>query len=111
MTEAADVLTGVRAEAGDELGRDLVALLEIAFDAVECGRRGGLEEDGLELEPVCPLDDDALAYLRERFLSHRLWPSYEEILDACCAAWNRLRAEPGRSRSLCSFGWLPPVTT
>ena len=50
-------------------------------------------------------------YLRERFLSHRLWPSYEEILDACCAAWNRLRAEPGRIRSLCSFGWLAPVTT
>lgn len=50
-------------------------------------------------------------YLRERFLSHRLWPSYEEIVDACCAAWNRLRAEPGRIRSLCSFGWLPPVTT
>lgn len=50
-------------------------------------------------------------YLRERFLSHRLWPSYQEILDACCAAWNCLRAEPGRIRSLCSFGWLPPVTT
>ena len=45
-------------------------------------------------------------YLRERFLSHRLWPSYQEILDACCVAWNRFRAEPGRIRSLCSFEWL-----
>ena len=34
-------------------------------------------------------------YLHERFLSHRLWPSYEEIVDACCAAWN---APPRRSR-------------
>ena len=50
-------------------------------------------------------------YLRERFLSHRLWPSYQEILDACCAAWNRFRAEPGRIRSLCSFEWLASVTT
>jgi transposase len=50
-------------------------------------------------------------YLRERFLSHRLWPSYDEIVDACCAAWNRLRAEPNRIRSLCSFAWLPSVET
>ena len=50
-------------------------------------------------------------YLRERFLSHRLWPSYQEILDACCVAWNRFRAEPGRIRSLCSFEWLASVTT
>jgi putative transposase len=50
-------------------------------------------------------------YLRERFLSHRLWPTYDDILDACCAAWTRLRSEPGRIRSLCSFEWLAPVTT
>lgn len=50
-------------------------------------------------------------YLRERFLSHRLWPSYQEILNACCLAWNRFRAEPGRIRSLCSFDWLTSVTT
>ena len=25
-------------------------------------------------------------YLRERFLSHRLWPAYDDILDACCTA-------------------------
>jgi transposase len=41
-------------------------------------------------------------YLRERFLSHRFWPTYEDILDACCHAWNALLAEPGRIRSLCS---------
>ena len=37
-------------------------------------------------------------YLRERFLSHRFWPTYDDILDACCAAWNALLAEPGRIR-------------
>jgi hypothetical protein len=36
-------------------------------------------------------------YLRERFLSHHLWPSYDAILDACCAAWNALLDEAGRS--------------
>jgi transposase len=50
-------------------------------------------------------------YLRERFLSHRLWPTYDDVLDACCVAWTRLRSESGRIRSLCSFDWLTPVTT
>jgi hypothetical protein len=44
-------------------------------------------------------------FLRERFLSQRLWPSYDDILDACCAAWNTLLADPGRIRSLASLDW------
>jgi hypothetical protein len=50
-------------------------------------------------------------YLRERFLSHRLWPSYDDILDACCAAWNALLAEAGRIRSLCALDWATPVSS
>jgi putative transposase len=44
-------------------------------------------------------------YLRERFLAHRLWPTYDDILDACCAAWNALLAEAGRIRSLTALDW------
>jgi hypothetical protein len=50
-------------------------------------------------------------YLRERFLSHRLWPTHDDILEACCAAWNALLAETGRIRSLCSLDWAAPVST
>ena len=49
-------------------------------------------------------------YLRERFLSHRLWPTYDDI-DACCAAWNALADAAGRIRSLCALDWAAPVTT
>ena len=49
-------------------------------------------------------------YLRERFLSHRLWPGYDDILDACCAAWNALLADAGRIRSLCALDWAAPVS-
>jgi hypothetical protein len=42
-------------------------------------------------------------YLKERFLSHRLLPAYDDILDACCRAWNTARAETGRIRSLCDY--------
>jgi hypothetical protein len=50
-------------------------------------------------------------YLRERFLSHRLWPTYDDILDACCSAWNALLAETGRIRSLCALDWATSVTS
>ena len=36
---------------------------------------------------------------------------YETVLDAACAAWNALRAEPGRLRTLTSFPWLPPAVS
>ncbi len=39
-----------------------------------------------ELNPV----ERVWLYLRERYLSHRLLNSYEEIVDALCVAWNKL---------------------
>jgi hypothetical protein len=49
-------------------------------------------------------------YLRERWLSHRVLAGGPgAVLDAACAAWNALRLEPGRLRSLTSFPWLPPA--
>lgn len=49
--------------------------------------------------------------LRERSLSHRVFRDLAAILDACCAAWDRLVAEPGRLRSLTTFPWLPSSVT
>jgi transposase len=60
-----------------------------------------------ELNPV----ERVWLYLRERFLSLRLFRDYRAIVDACCAAWNRLVAEPGRLRSLCDQPWLQKVTS
>ena len=51
-------------------------------------------------------------YLRKRWLSHRvLAGGYQAVVDAACAAWNALLAEPGRLRSLTSFPWLPTSVT
>src|SRR5829696_8820904 len=61
-----------------------------------------------ELNPV----ERVWEYLRDRWLSHRvLAGGYEAVVDAACAAWNALRAEPGRLRSLTSFPWLPPAVS
>ena len=43
-------------------------------------------------------------YLRKRFLSHRLLDDTDTIVDACCAAWNRLT--PERLRLLCSYPYI-----
>ena len=60
-----------------------------------------------ELNPV----ERVWLYLKERFLSHRLHADYDAIADAACAAWNRLTAEAGRIKSLCSYPWIPKVKT
>jgi putative transposase len=57
-----------------------------------------------ELNPV----ETVWLYLRERWLSHRvLAGGYEAVVGAACAAWDALRAEAGRPRSLTSYPWLP----
>jgi putative transposase len=60
-----------------------------------------------ELNPV----ERVWLYLKERFLSHRLLADYDAIADAACKAWNRLVAEAGRIKSLCSYPWIPAVKT
>ena len=49
--------------------------------------------------------------MRERFLSLRVFADYRAIVDACCEAWNRLVAEPGRLRSLCDQPWIRNVSS
>jgi hypothetical protein len=56
-----------------------------------------------ELNPV----EKLWQFLRERLLSHRVFHDLGAVIDATCAAWNRLVAEPGRVRSLTAFPWLP----
>jgi transposase len=50
-------------------------------------------------------------YLRERFLSLRVLADYRAVVDACCEAWNRLVADPGRLRSLRDQPWIRNVSS
>ena len=61
-----------------------------------------------ELNPV----ERVREHLRDRWLSHRvLAGGYQAVVDAACAAWNALLAQPGRLRSLTNFPWLPASVT
>lgn len=50
-------------------------------------------------------------FMRDNILSHRLFADLQAIIDACCSAWNRMLAEPGRITSTCGFPWAAQVKT
>lgn len=60
-----------------------------------------------ELNPV----ERIWLYLRERFLSLRIFPDYNAIVEACCQAWNSLVAEDDRIASLCNYPWIRKVAS
>ena len=56
-----------------------------------------------ELNPV----ERVWLFLRERHLSHRLLTGYDAIVDALCAAWNKLT--PERLQTLTGYPYLNQV--
>ena len=54
-----------------------------------------------ELNPV----ENIWQYLCRNTLAHRLYDSYEDIVDACCQAWNRLSAAPDTITAIVSRTW------
>jgi transposase len=59
-----------------------------------------------ELNPV----ENVWEFLKQNFLSNRVFANYEAIVDACCEAWNALTAMPERIRSLTERSWAKPVS-
>ena len=62
----------------------------------------------LRLPPYAPelnSSEELWEWMREHDLSNRAFESYEDIVNICCDAWNKLRNEAGRLRSLCSRKW------
>ena len=54
-----------------------------------------------ELNPV----ENLWQYLRGRYLSNRIFDSYEGIVSTCCKAWNALIEEPWRIMSIGLRQW------
>ena len=81
------------------------------------GSRGLVVPANVTLVPLPPYSPElnpverVWLYLRERFLSLRVFADYRAVVDACCEAWRRLAAEPGRLRSLCDQPWIRKVTS
>ncbi len=54
-----------------------------------------------ELNPV----ENLWEFLRQNLLSHRVWDSYDAIVDACCHAWTTLMRMPERVTSITTRAW------
>ena len=54
-----------------------------------------------ELNPV----ENIWRFLRENWLSNRVFTSYPDILDHCCDAWNKLTDQPSRIMSIGLRDW------
>ena len=54
-----------------------------------------------ELNPT----ENIWQFLRQTYLSNRVFENWQAIVDACCDAWNRLTAEPGRIKSIATRNW------
>jgi hypothetical protein len=78
--------------------------------------------DNITLVPLPPYSPElnpierVWLFLRERFLSFRVFRDQDDSVEACCVeaccrAWNALVEEAGRIRSLCAQPWLLKVSS
>jgi transposase len=54
-----------------------------------------------ELNPV----ENIWQFMRDNWLSNRVFKSYEDILDHCCFAWNQLIDQPWKIISIGTREW------
>lgn len=54
-----------------------------------------------ELNP----QENVWQFIRDNWLSNRIFSSYDDILDQCCHAWNRLTEQPWRIMTLGLRQW------
>jgi transposase len=55
-----------------------------------------------ELNPV----ENIWQFLRDNWLSNRIFDSYDDIVAQCCQAWNRLIDQPWRITSIGQREWV-----
>jgi hypothetical protein len=54
-----------------------------------------------ELNPA----ENIWQFMRDNWLSNRIFESYEQIVEFCCDAWNKLRDQPWRVMSIGHRDW------
>lgn len=58
-----------------------------------------------ELNPA----ENIWQFLRQNYLANRVFATYDEIVDACCDAWNALTAAPDTIHSIATRWWAETV--
>ncbi len=63
----------------------------------------------IPLPPKCPElnpQENVWQFMRDNWLSNRIFKSYDDILAHCCHAWNKLIDQPWRIMSIGTRQWL-----
>ncbi len=66
----------------------------------------------LVLPPYCPElnpQENIWQYLRQNYLSNRVFDTSTAIVDACCDAWNAPVAQPSTFTSIATRSWAKQV--
>jgi len=58
-----------------------------------------------ELNP----QENVWQFLRQNYLSNRVFDTYRDIVDACCDAWQALMQQPERITSIATREWAKQV--
>jgi transposase len=62
----------------------------------------------MPLPPKCPQlnpVENVWQFMRDNWLSNRIFSSYDNVVDHCCFAWNRLVEQPWRIMTLGLRSW------
>jgi transposase len=65
----------------------------------------------LPLPPKCPElnpQENVWQFMRDNWLSNRVFKSYDDVVDHCCDAWNKLVDQPWRIMSIGLRDWAYP---
>ena len=60
-----------------------------------------------ELNPV----ENIWQYLRQNYLANTIFNTDNDIVDACCRAWNALRNSPGKIQDIATRQWANHVSS
>ena len=63
----------------------------------------------LPLPPKCPelnVMENIWQFMRDNWLSNCIFQSYDDIVDHCCHAWNKLTDEPWRIMTIGRRDWV-----
>ncbi len=66
----------------------------------------------LTLPPYSPElnpQENIWQFLRQNYLSNRVFETYQAIVDACCDAWNALISQPQQITSIATREWAKGV--
>lgn len=55
--------------------------------------------------PECNPHENVWEYLKNNFLSNKIFKNLQQVIDACCEAWSQLCSEEGRIRSIGTRSW------